>query len=365
MNKNVYLVTFHNALNYGAVLQCVALYKAINRMANCQIIDYRSPAIERRYKIFRKGAPFKDILKSALLLNNTRKKRRQFEEFILGNASLTGKYNCYDELCKEHWKKTDIFIVGSDQVWNFDITHNDPAFFLDFAPTVSKCVSYAASLGKEVDDRLVLALNDKERSISSVSIREQSAVDKLSSLGITCQQNIDPVFLLTREEWARISKSSEVELNKKYVLIYALQKSKKLIENAFEYANQNNLDVIMISTGLRRDYNCEYVSNCSPEEFVRLFFKATAIFTNSFHGIAFSIVANNTFFYELQGIEKGKESRNSRLNDLITMFGLQDRNLNAIKKIDDCEKIDYSTINNIIDDERKKSFEYLKRVICE
>lgn len=150
MGEKAYLLTFHNALNYGAVLQCVALYKAISSIVECQVIDYRSPVIEKRYKVFRKEASAKDVLKSILLLHKTREKRKLFNRFLANNTSLTSRYDCYHDLCSASWKDSDVFIVGSDQVWNFDITHNDPTFCLKFTPEDAKCISYAASIGKKL-----------------------------------------------------------------------------------------------------------------------------------------------------------------------------------------------------------------------
>ena len=49
MKNKIGLITFHRSTNFGSCLQAFALYKKIEMMGyQCEIIDYRCPAIEAR-----------------------------------------------------------------------------------------------------------------------------------------------------------------------------------------------------------------------------------------------------------------------------------------------------------------------------
>lgn len=123
------------------------------------------------------------------------------------------------------------------------------------------------------------------------------------------------------------------------------------------FAQEHGKKVIIISTGLRRQYDAKYVSDCGPEEFLGYFKAADTIFTNSFHGIAFSILFNKQFYYQLQG---NNVKTNSRLYDIISLFQLEKRNINNINNAD-C--IDYSFVNTVIEQKRKSAIDYLKNQI--
>lgn len=356
--RKVYTITFHNALNYGAILQCVALYKKISDYTECELIDYKAPVIENRYKIFRKGASIKDILKSCLLRNRTSTKRKLFQNFLKENCKLTESYHNYKELEKAKWDKKSVFIVGSDQVWNTDLTNDDLAYKLKFVPQDAIKLSYAASIGKSMNEEQGKVLVESINDFDDISVRESSAVNFLQTMGAEVHQNIDPVFLLSTNEWNQITRSINIP-KEKYILVYILQKSDKLMQKVEEYAKKMNMKIYIISTGLKREYEAEYIDSCGPKEFVQYFANADTIFTNSFHGISFSILYNKNFFYELQGEQKGKASRNSRLNDIIGKFNLENRNLATYESVPLKVETDYNKINKEIEKEKKVSVDYI------
>lgn len=356
--RKVYTITFHNALNYGAILQCVALYKKLANYTECELIDYKAPVIENRYKIFRKGASVKDILKSCLLRKRTLTKRKLFQDFLQDNCKMTESYHDYKELEKAQWENDTVFIVGSDQVWNTDLTNDDLAYKLKFVPQNAIKLSYAASIGKSMDvehgKELVRSIAD----FNEISVRESSAVEFLKSIGAKVHQNIDPVFLLSTSEWNQITNNVSVP-KEKYILVYILQKSDGLMKKVEEYAKKMNMKIYIISTGLKREYNAEYIDSCGPKEFVQYFANADTIFTNSFHGISFSILYNKNFFYELQGEQKGKASRNSRLSDIIDKFNLGNRNLSEYESVPLDVVTDYNKVNEEIEKEKNLAVDYI------
>ncbi|MDK2937283.1 MAG: hypothetical protein PWP62_2291 [Eubacteriaceae bacterium] len=351
--KKVHILTFHNALNYGGILQCYALYTTINKYNFCDVIDYRSKAIEDRYKVLRLGRTPKQFIKSLILANRTKAKRTKFNGFIHKNILTTKRFDFLSELENYGWSSEDIFCVGSDQVWNWEITKDDLAFMCSFVPKYLKKFSYAASVGREIDhehgDVFKSYLND----FSGISVRESSACEALREFEINCVQSIDPVFLLEKDEWFKVTTSVKNE-NQPYVLLYLLQKSNKLATTASQYAKDKNLRLVIISTGIKREYNAEYIEKCGPDEFVRYFLKADAVFTNSFHGTSFAILFNRIFYFAYLD---DKTNTNSRLKDVIDLFQLQTQNITSQATLN--EVIDYEKVNGEIRVKREEAIKYL------
>ena len=361
MDKKMHILTFHNAINYGAVLQCYALYKTINKNYECDVINYTSASVSDRYKIFGKNClkkkELKDTLKKIIGYSNNKKKEKKFKLFREKYIKFSKNYSIED-IQKETWNENDYFIVGSDQVWNLSLIRNDYTYFLDFLD--GKCnnrYSYAASFGTSVTDNDIKKSRKYLEKFKKISVREKSAKEILDKNNLECENNVDPVFLLSKDEWKNIAKKNEEE--KKYILIYLLQGSDVFLKKAIKYAEENNLKVVILSTGLKRKYNAEYIAACSPEEFLGYFINAETVFTNSFHGISFSILFNKKFYYELQ---KNGSKTNSRLMNIISLFNLESQNSELYDSITQLSNINYENVNHIIGVERDKSIKYLNNI---
>ncbi len=352
----IYILTFHRALNYGAILQCYGLYKTIDGFVDCKVLDYRAKAIEDRYKIFGSQKSLKGFIKSVILLKSKNEKKNKFNKFTKNYLDLSKEYDL-SNIKNEKWDKNDIFIVGSDQVWNVNITENDYNYFLEFVKNRKK-ISYAASVGIEVDENLENLFTEKLEKFKAISVRETSVYRKFNDIGILCEQCIDPVFLLTKENWYEISKPVKEE-DEPFVLVYMLQKSDEFMKKAVDYAKKANKKLVILSNGVRRNYDGIYIDSCGPDEFIRYFLKASVIFTNSFHGISFSILFKKEFYFEFQG--NGSKT-NSRLKDIIEMFDLESQNISG-DKLPLGNEIDYININKIICEKREKSIEFLRKNI--
>lgn len=360
--KTVHILTFHNALNYGAVLQCVALYKTIHSITECDVINYQSHGISKMYKTFSRELSIKNNIKGLILAKRTNWKRKTFNEFLKKNINLSKLYSNLNELSNQPWNENDIFCVGSDQVWNLDLIEQDSAYFLSFVPENVVKMSYAASIGKELSDAEITYFQNKLKKFRSISVRETSIQNRLTDIGITCIQNIDPVYLLKKEEWENIS-TTVPEEDRNYVLIYLLQKSKNFVKKAIDYAEFHQKRIVIISTTVQHKRpGAIYLDNCTPAEFIRYFMKADTIFTNSYHGMAFSIIFNKYFFFEFLENKK-KFKTNSRLKDIVKLFNLEKQNSAKYKKVPNDLEIRYDYINEIIEKERTRSLQYLEEAI--
>lgn len=350
-----YLLTFHRALNYGAVLQCYALYRTIRTMCDCDVIDYRAASIENRYRLFTGHSSPGALLKALAIRPRTLVRRRKFDAFLKQNMSFTPPLRNTQQLRNFNWEDAGVFCVGSDQVWNLDLTKNDASYFLDFVPEHAIKISYAASLGAPLDPDRGDRVRHMLCGFRCVSVRESSAVRDLLSIGVQCCRNIDPVYLLDTQTWKQMIPAKDFGRSP-FVLLYLLQKDPCLAEGAHRYAKMHHLRLVVIQTGLRRKYDAEYVETAGPEEFVGLFYHAEAVFTNSFHGISFSVLFHRLFFFRYQG---NAVKTNARLKDSIAMFGLEKQEYREDGTMN--TEIAYQNVDKIICSERNRAAAYLRK----
>ena len=174
---NFGIITFHRAVNYGAVLQTYALQEALRNLnIDSEVIDYRDNIIDNRFKFFYDKS-LKKLVKDFIYFPIFYRKNKKFEKFIEGNIVTTKKIirNC-DEL--NQLKEFDQYITGSDQVWNYRLTNWDEAYFLDFVKDNKKKNSYAASFGM---NEIPKKEQEKYKSLLSqfnhISVREENGIE--------------------------------------------------------------------------------------------------------------------------------------------------------------------------------------------
>ena len=114
----------------------------------------------------------------------------------------------------------------------------------------------------------------------------------------------------------------------------------------------------MLNPRTKKIYSQSSAYSAGPEEFIRLFMNAEYVLTNSFHGTAFSINFNKNFLVDLD--INSTVSTNSRLLNILSLLGLEDRIIDNIDIEKMYQDIDYSKVNTILDEERRKSINYLK-----
>ncbi|MFY3790514.1 polysaccharide pyruvyl transferase family protein [Ureibacillus sp. MALMAid1270] len=333
--KRVLTLTMHSAHNYGAVLQAFALQSyLIQRGYKNEIIDYRPDYISNEYKIIQlkqNNIPIhRSIVSSFISLPFRILKSYRFNKFINENLKLTNNtFKTYSQL-QESNPKGDVYIVGSDQVWNSDITKGvDPAFFLDFV-TFGKKVSYAASFGKEYVKNEEKNLIKKHLEVfDAISIREESGRGILENLGIKKSELVvDPVFLLNKGDYNKISKKPKID---KYLLIYTLENDPLVTPLARKVAEARNLKIVSIGSFINRYKSDYHIRAAGPEEFLGYFMNADYVITNSFHGTAFSIIFNKDF-----ASIKLNNKRGTRIENLLEITDNKNR---VVERKEDFGKI--------------------------
>ena len=322
-------ITCHDVYNHGASLQAYALQTYLESLGHhVEIIDYKPDYLSSEYKLWVVANPVYDkpfirLLYLMVKLPNrlySLKRKKAFDSFTKKFLKLTNhRFETYDQL-NEAGLEADIFIAGSDQIWNTFLPNGmDPAFYLDFAPKTSKRISYGASLATES-----VAEEKKEfvckmlQNFDVVSIRERSSLPLLESLGRKDGQVVcDPVFLLTKKQWLKLLPVEA--LNERYLLIYDTECSDRLKCIAQRIAKERDLRIYNVSA-FKMNFADNNLWASSPMDFVRLIRDAEYIVSNSFHASAFSIIFEKNFC-----VVNRSENINERMKSLLKDINLEDR----------------------------------------
>ena len=355
------IITFHRLANYGAILQAYALQRKIHMLGyESELIDYRYNIKEKRYlpwcwNLVKSPRNFVSMM---LYSPMKMKRKKVFDEFLTKNTVLS-------ELCitekdlKQIEKKYKKVICGSDQIWSHTDGGIQRPYFLDFVNDEKK-YSYAASFGVEfIPEELKKEYKKLLDGFQIITVREDKGAVVLRNLiGKDVQQVLDPTLLLTRDEWISLLNISEYT-NRKYILIYALQKNKEIYEFAQKLSKEKNLDIINITASYKDIYpGIKNVRYAGPADYVELICNAAYVVTNSFHGIAFSLNFNTPFF--AFGVKKPVLT-NSRITSVLKLFELE----STLQEKDINTSFDWNSLNSKLFELRQKSIDELMKICGE
>ncbi len=374
------ITTFHFAENCGAVLQCYALQEKLRSMGgDAVVIDYRPRYHEKRYSVFgnplenartaygkyrqqgvfeasmRASRAFLGTIKAHKNIIKKLKSKLSFKKFIERNISLTKKYRTLEELRKDP-PGCDVYVSGSDQLWNPGITEGKPdlVYFLDFAPKAARRVTYAVSaceLG-EIPDEAAEAI----KKLDHISLREAEMKERIEAVfEKEVRISADPVFLLSPEEYLRIMREPAVE--EPYILVYAIPDSGiprfcGAVNRIAEESGARCVDISpekLVLRGRARHLPA------APGEFLGYIRKADLVVTNSFHATAFSLIFNKKF------IAVPNMTRSSRITELLGRLELQGRIASEPEEAAGIlrEEIDYRRANELMKQMKLESEAYL------
>lgn len=359
-------ITCHDVYNHGASLQAYALQTYLSSLGHdVEIIDYKPDYLSNHYKLWSVSNPVfdKPVVKQLYLLAKipgrliALLRKRKFDEFTQKYLRLTPhRYHSNEEL-KANPPKANLYIAGSDQIWNTLFQNGrDAAFYLDFAPKGAKRVAYAASFAtKDVVKEYKPFVRKMLQGFDRISLREHISLPLLESLGRKDSLGVcDPVFLLSKEQWNNILPTSSIE--EEYLLVYDTENSNKLKDIAQSIAKERNLKIFNIS-GSRKSYVDKDFWVSSPIDFVQLIRDAEFVVSNSFHATAFSLIFHQDFC-----VVNRSEAINERMLSLLEQYGLQDKlvtdNLERLST-----PIDYSKVQSKIEQDIEDSKQYLRNAI--
>ena len=366
-DSNVGIITFHCSDNYGAMLQAYGLKRGLSgKGIKADIIRYEPPFMTGRHwwlpyipvngvigciwvgcQRWRTHLGMgTDFFKLRSSMRNFRERyliRRSDRKLLFSGQLKMLSYRCY--------------IVGSDQIWNPNITCGlRKVYFGAFEnKKKEKVIAYAASLGSAaLSQKYDKKFSGLLKYVDVISVREAAAVPYVKRL---CRGDVaavlDPVFLLEEKEWAAIENRPRIN---QYILVYTTEKNKKLYEYAKKLSQEKGMEVVELRT-IRGKREKGFITDdtAGPAEFLGYVHKAAYVVTNSFHGIAFSIIYKKKFLAFPHG------SFGTRIENILRIHGLENRIYEDERSIDD--NIDWDEVNRRMQDAVRQSYDFLVKNI--
>ena len=357
------IITFHNALNAGAVLQAYALQTILTQLGHqVEFINY-SPVRKYKFRDFVAKSPFTMLKKWKNIFNGKRYTKRG--NYNNGLALSPHTYLSYSDLINTPMDY-DIYIAGSDQIWNFR-TSLSRVYMLDFAPANKPKIAYAASMGQCcIDESLYSAFKDKLMNFNAISLREKNGVNFVNMLLQNKKyaiQTLDPTLLIGAEYYNTIIKEEKYEAS--YICTYILAEMDKENSNIISYVKKYlNLNIL----NLRNPDTCIWLSHAKnkivmPNQWLYYIKNSDFVICSSFHAVVFSLIFHKPFIALVPPNCKNKGG-NMRINTLLEDTGLYYRivpyfdkkQINQIINTD----IDWNKIDNKINQLKELSIEFLK-----
>ena len=341
------ILTFHEADSYGAVLQAYALQQTLKELgADSEFVQIHMPPKPQ-------PAPTAAAPAAALFAKRIqaegKKREALFADFRARHMAISRPYAPTDPIDGDY----DCFIAGSDQIWNFRIPGADARYFLPFA-AAEKRYSYAASFGADALPEKVRDWVAKQLSqFSGISVREASGCSIVEELtGKTAEVCLDPTLLPDRVVWESLAAETDTE---DYVLLFLLKYDEALVEKAKEEAEKLGFPLKTVTAGFMPQIGMAAWNTTGVTDWLTAIRNASCVFTNSFHGMVFSMIFRRSF--RIQLLDGELSSRNGRL---VEMLG----SLNLSEALETVITPDYDRVWEQMQPRRNASLEYLKRIVC-
>ena len=359
----VAVITLHRVTNFGSLLQTYATQKSLEQMGcDVETIDFVPEGLTFYRSVWPKGhSTVKRLIK---LLPLTAVNMIQFsmsDRFLRRHIHLTKKrYGSFAKL-KADLPQADVYLSGSDQVWNTQ-NSNPPAdlgaYYLAFVDEKKK-IAYAGSFGKDdfsqEEQAMVTAwLKDYD----ALSVREDTAVDTLRCFGLDGIHVVDPTLLLTAQQWQDFCTKKKPEPG--YIFVYNLNRNKVLEDAALALAKKKGLRIVNFADTFEFIKGAKNRFGNTPMDFINYISNADYVLTDSFHGTAFSL----NFSRQVLSVPAPKY--NCRLESILRMTGCENRMFTSVEEA--LEKadtpIDYSVVSEKLSAARALSAQYLKEALA-
>lgn len=368
-NMRIGIITHQLFSNYGGILQAFALQKVLTGMGHeAEVVQFRKDAkisFAKKVIAYPKRAFEKYMLRKPHIEIRFEEKwnrlRREMTKNVTPFIENNIKCRFFSDFKNINEHDFDVLVVGSDQVWRTRYYSNIGFSFFDFAESWNiKRISYAASFGIDYWD---YSAQDTEKCKSlihkfdAVSVRESSGI-KLCKKYLGYDDAVlvlDPTTLLPKEIYQELSDKQRYNYSGG-LFYYILDKSKEKT-NVVQYLSKKmSLPAFSVNSEIENP-NAPLEERIHPavEEWIQAFDKAKYVVTDSFHGTVFSIL----FHKEFVVISNSKRG-NTRLESLLTLFGLEARMICSESDIDVLEPIDYSIVDDKLQQYRDSSFSFLK-----
>lgn len=374
--EKVGIITVHRLPNWGSAMQGYALQRVVMELGyDCECIDYIYP---NEWHIKRGSwIPSKDGLKNKILrFLGLRPPRLDslIDDFIKKEVKTSQRYSTYGEL---HTNPPiyDIYISGSDQIWNWKTMCADPSYMLDFAPSNKKLIAYSTSFSVDSIPKEYENLYRKNLSrYAAISVREKNGTSLIKQLlGKDVPVVLDPTLLLDKTAWSKLTNKANWKktLPSKFILCYLLDYTynprpamASLLTNL---QKEHNYPVVILGRDLNEFtgnvWNMKRSQGIGVYEFLWLIKNATIVITSSFHGTAFSVNMGTPF---ISMVEK-REQSDDRIISFLKSVSLE----NHVVTVNDdfinlfeMANFDYIATTKILNEKRQDSLCFLKNALA-
>lgn len=257
----------------------------------------------------------------------------------------------------------DVIVVGSDQIFRAGFLPHIEESYLDFAEKWKiKRIAYAVSFGTdrwEYSSKQTKRCQQLLKLFDAVSVREVSGVGLCKEhFGIDTEFVLDPTLLLSTNNYIELFNTTTIPQSPGNLLCYILDETKSKKDFIAKIAKEKNLKPFNVKS--KSDIiSAPLKERIQPplEQWLRGFYDADLIITDSFHACVFSILFKKNFFV-IGNIERGM----ARFHSLLKTFGLEDRMINIEKGTPIINaNIDFNIVYNKLSLLRNKSNNFLTR----
>ena len=368
------VITLHTVDNYGSVMQTYATQQIFKKLGyDVEFVDYwrkDNLPTQRAAKLLESNTlqklkpvwgicGFTRNITVFLLEKMVECRKSPMRKFLEKYIQVTAKrYSSLEELIDTP-PVADVYITGSDQVWNSIWNQGiDKAYFLDYAPKGKPRIAFSSSIGRESLDADEISETKKLlEKYKAISVREQSAVNLLESMDIESTLILDPTLMLDADAWRKLAAS--IKLAKPYLLIYQLNPNKQMDEYAECLAKRKGWEIVRIGFG---QSDRKKVGTCvmlpSVEKFLGLFCSTDCVLTDSFHATAFSLNLGTDFISVLPG------RFGTRITSILKLTGTENRLLTNFDDFDIVDRnIDKAIVKKLLQEKRVDGYKWLKKAL--
>ena len=310
------------------------------------------PFYKSFYKLYKcKNLQWKKVYKFAFEDGNFKMKRlfisRQYDEVV---------------------RSADLFITGSDQIWNPYCGGFNPMMFLEFARDVKR-VAYSSSISRpSIPESLKERFKNDLSKFRHIAVREQQSVELLNDLlhRDDVKLVVDPTYLLSVEEWTDFGNRAKIEfdLPEKYIFCYFVGDKRvdfyeKMVEDV---KNKTGINDVITLECYNRPLNYgggRLYYDAGPYEWVYLLAHSTYVCMDSFHATVFALKFHKEFVHAMKSADSETGSQNTRMYDILSRYGLLFKNYDG-KSDKWFDRINYTGVNSIIDKEIRYSMSFLE-----
>ena len=264
---------------------------------------------------------------------------------------------------------TDLFITGSDQIWNPYCGGFNPMMFVEFGGD-KKRVAYSSSISlPEIPASVKQRMKTDLEKFQHIAVRERRSVELLNKL---LHRNdiklvVDPTYLLLAKEWEEFGNKAEIEFTipEKYIFCYFVGDKRadvyeQMVQEVKHFTGIQNVITLECYNRNLNYGNGRLYKDAGPYEWVYLLQHASYICMDSFHATVFALKFQKEFVHAMKNEDTETGSQNTRMYDILSRYGILYKNYNVGGNNGWQQPVDYARLTPLIESEIKDSIDYLK-----